>query len=196
MQLAPTRACVRAITAAYRATQKKRRARSRLRCQSVHQPAQRRVQRQRGGMAGSSGGGGGGGGRAVEGEPVRASSGSGLGKAYVQPRSDISRTFPCRSSRPHFPHVRKWKCPDMSPRVMRPPPILCLKTHAENATKRAPYEGGPRSAPSPQNRTVRGQNRTVARSSQQADAFPAQFRLKGRLLCRSSSDTVTPCRDI
>jgi len=30
----------------------------------------------------------------------------------------------------------------MSPRVRPPPPILCLKTHAENATNRAPYEGG------------------------------------------------------
>jgi len=32
--------------------------------------------------------------------------------------------------------------------------------------------------------------------SQQADSVPATFIFNGGLLCRGSSDTVTPCRDI
>ena len=84
----------------------------------------------------------------------------------------------------------------MSPRVRPPPPILCLKTHAENATKRAPYEGGP-----DPHQVLKidscGVKIALSRGrSQQADSVPAKFIFKGGLLCRCSSDTVTPCRDI
>jgi len=80
----------------------------------------------------------------------------------------------------------------MSPRVRPPLPILCLKAHAENATKRAPYEGAPSSA-----RVLKVDSCAVkiARSrgrSQQPGSVPAKFVFKGLLLCRSSTVTVTP----